>query len=233
MLKRIEPETIVGFVGHNKDLEFEREWKVRCVCKECNEGWMHKLEDSNIPIMGPLIDGHSRFLDKLQQWSIAVWSVKTSMVLDSATAPAISLFYTQEERNNLRESSLIPRGTLVWLGQFHGIRDVGAGASEITTGLPGKITFPTRISTFLLGCLVIQVATSHLAPEYSDRTIVIRSAEGPWDHLIVPCWPTHDASLYWPPVLAMNFGRTAIDFVTFSDRFNLGRDVPIPPKRRG
>jgi hypothetical protein len=230
VLKRVEPETIIGFIGHNKDLEFKREWKVRCVCKECNEGWMHKLEDANIPIMGPLIDGRSRLLDKVQQWSIAVWSVKTSMVLDSATAPAVSLFYTQEERYNLREFGLIPRGTLVWLGYFHAIHDVAAGASQIRTGLPDKVDFPTRISTFLLGSLVIQVTTSHLSPEYRDRTIVISSAERPWNYLIVPCWPTCDASVYWPPVMPLDLGGTTSDFSAFADRFNLGIDIPLPPK---
>ena len=222
----------MGFVGKHTGLEFEREFVVKTVCESCNTGWMHKLEDANIPILSHLIRGNSKFIDKLQQWSIAVWSIKTAMVLDSATAHAISLFYTQDERDKLRESSFIPERTSVWLGQFHGASDVGASTTEIKTGLPNTTLFPTRISTFLLGSLVVQVSTTHLAPEYSDRTIHIGCAEGPWEYLIAPCWPTRGVSIYWPPILAVNFSNTVLDWRRLADRFNLGRNVPLPTKIR-
>ena len=188
---------------------------------------MHKLEDANIPILGPLIDGHSRFLDGPQQWSIAVWSVKTCMVLDSATASATSFFYTQEERDALRESSTIPLRTTVWLGQFHGDRDVGANTSEIRTGMPNMSLFPARVSTFLLGCLVIQVTNVRLPSEYGKRTIIISATKGPWDYLLTRCWPADTGNVYWPPPLAMNFSGTIIDFRSVADRFNEGANVPL------
>jgi hypothetical protein len=140
-------------------------------------------------------------------------------------------FYTQQEREELKGSSTIPLRTFVLLGQFHGTRDVGASTTEIRTGLPNMSDFPVRISNFLLGSLVIQVVSAHLAPEYGDRPIGIGSAEGPWDHLLLRCWPADGRNIYWPPLLAMDFSRTIIDFRRVSDRFNLGKDVPIPPKR--
>jgi hypothetical protein len=239
ILKKIEPGKISGFIGHHKNLQFDREITVRTVCKPCNEGWMHKLECTNIPVMGPLIDDGSRFLDMPQLWSIAVWSLKTAMVMDSTTASVAPLFYTQEERDNLMESSTIPFRTLVWLGRFLGRSDIGASMSSIKATLDSDPTaprIPARITTFLLNCLVIQVMTAHPTAEHIHRTIRIRPAEGPWDDLVIPCWPTVGHNLYWPPALAFNFGHTLIGWQRFADRYNLGVNVPIPPKtesRRG
>lgn len=230
ILKLVEPEKIRGFIGHNTNLEIHRELKIRSVCKTCNEGWMSELETASIPLIGPLIEDKSKFIGIPQRRSIAVWSIKTSMMMDSTTASASPLFYTREERYNLKTSSAIPPRTNVWLGRFIGDRDIGASMSQIKTKLPDTVSFPAQITSFVLGCLVIQVATVHLAPEYDKRTIVIDSAKGPWTELIVPCWPTDTTNIYWPPVLAFNYSDTVLDFNRFADRFNLGVNVPITPK---
>ena len=231
LLERIKPGRIEGFIGHNKDLSFHAEWKVRSVCDACNHGWMSRMEATISPIIGPLIDDKSQFIDAPQQWSISAWAVKTAMVLDSAVSSALPLFYTQKECDDLKESSTIPFRTTVSLARFLGDGDIGASNSEIKVGDPKLGRFPARITTFLLNCLVIQVFTLHPTRIYGDRPILVGSTEGPWDHLIVPCWPTSGRRIYWPPPLAMDFSRTVLDFRTFADRFNLGREVPIPPKR--
>ncbi len=230
VLEKIKPTEIEGFIGYNTNLSFNAEWKVRTVCKSCNQGWMSNLEGTSCGILGPLIDDTSTFLNITQRWSVAVWSVKTAMILDSALSSALPLFYTQEERDKLMESSTIAPRTFIWLGRFLGSRDIGASTTEIKTGEPGMNIFPARVSTFLLNCLVIQVMTIHPTAEYGDRTILIRPAEGPWEHLTIGCWPTRGMNVYWPPVLAMNFGRGILDFRNFADRFNLGKDVPLPPR---
>ena len=231
MLRRIRPEKISGFIGHNKNLVAHRELMVRTVCKECNHGWMNLLEQANIPLLGPLIDDNSRFIDTPQQTTIAAWAVKTAMVLDSATARAStsSMFYTQEERTALWASSAIPSRTTVTLARFLGSQDIGVSNTHIRVR-GDKGVFPACITTFLLNCLVVQIVTLHPIAEYGNRTIVIGSAEGPWDHLIVSCWPASGRTIYWPPVLALDFSGTALNFYRFADRFNLGTEVPIPPR---
>jgi len=231
MLKRIRPDKISGFIGHNKNLVANRELTVRTVCEKCNHGWMNLLEQANIPLLGPLIDDNPRFIDMPQQMTIAAWAIKTAMVLDSATARASSssMFYTQEERIALKVSSSIPPRTTVTLARFLGSKDIGTSNTHIRVrGDMGA--FPACITTFLLNCLVIQIVTLHPIAEYANRTIVIGSAEGPWDHLIVSCWPANGRTIYWPPVLALDFSDTALNFYKFADRFNLGRELPIPPK---
>jgi hypothetical protein len=231
LLEKIKPTKVGGFIGHHKDLSFHAEWEVRTVCKDCNGGWMSAMETAVAPIIGPPVDDKSKFIDSPQQWTIAAWAVKTAMMLDSATARAStsSMFYTQEERDFLRVSFGIPPRTTVTLARFLGSRDIGASNSDIW--VRGDVgAFPARITTFLLNCVVIQVATIHPIAVYGNRSIVIGTTQGPWDHLMVPCWPTNGRTIYWPPALALDFSDTALSYYRFADRFNLGREVPITPK---
>ncbi|HEX8812933.1 MAG TPA: hypothetical protein VF742_13160, partial [Terracidiphilus sp.] len=43
---KVNPRTITGHIGHNRNLKFQREWQVRTVCRSCNEGWMSGMEDA-------------------------------------------------------------------------------------------------------------------------------------------------------------------------------------------
>jgi hypothetical protein len=235
ILKKVEPVKMVGFLGHNKNLVIEKEWIVKTICEPCNGGWMSKLETANTPLIGPPIDGRSKTLDQLQRMFVAAWSVKTAMMMDSTTKAARPLFYTQEERHALMASTALPPRTTVWLGRFLGNTNLGASAihlnvrEEVGLGL-----WPTRVTTFLIGHLVIQVvtvhihsATSYTSAEYRNRTIRIRCREGPWDEILVACWPPNGRNLYWPPVLAFHEGITAIDFLDLADRYTICREIPL------
>ncbi len=231
ILKKVRPGNIVGYIGHNRNLMFNAEWKVRTVCKSCNEGWMSALEVANTSLIGPPIDDISITLNEPQQWAIAAWSVKTAMVMDSTTVSARPLFYTQTERDELKSSSLTPRGTAVWLGRFLGRMCIGAASLDTTYKFPPRDDLcPGRITTLLLGSLVIQVMTVHIPPEYGDGRIRIDPAPGPWDHLLVTTWPTMGRNIYWPPVLAFDESDTLTDVSTLFSRWDLGTDVPLAPK---
>jgi len=233
ILKKVKPGKVTGFIGHNTNLTFTAEWKVRTVCKSCNEGWMSALEVANTPLIGPPIDDISITLSEPQQWAIAAWSVKTAMVMDSTTVAARPLFYTQTERDELKSSSLTPRGTAVWLGRFLGLRSIGAVSVDTKYRISGVDELcPGRITTFLLGALVIQVMTVHILPEYGDRRIRIDPAQGPWDHLLVTAWPTAGRKIYWPPILAFDDSGTLTDLSTLFDRWELGTQVPLAPKSK-
>jgi len=83
------------------------ELKIKCVCGFCNNGWMSSLESTNIPLLGSLIQDVSTPLDSAQQESIAVWIMKTAMVLDAVDTRTRTLFYTKEDRDKLRVASII------------------------------------------------------------------------------------------------------------------------------
>jgi hypothetical protein len=59
------------------------ELTVGTVCGTCNNGWMSAIESENIPIIGSMFQDLSVPLNKEQQTSVAVWAVKTAIVMDS------------------------------------------------------------------------------------------------------------------------------------------------------
>jgi hypothetical protein len=206
--KRIRQGTVRGFIGRNKDLKFDGPWQTRTVCRSCNNGWMHKLEDESIPIMEPMLLDKSRFLDAREQWVVSRWALKTAMVVDSTTvAPDRPIFYSVDQRRALKDAKEIPNRSFVWLG-----RDLSSGFAAASTGLSYEVA-PShdlqriveratgQVSTFLVGSLAIQVVTVSLPAKYSDGAIRLRPTKGPWDELLVPIWPPK-RNVYWPPILA-------------------------------
>ena len=55
----------------------------RCVCGNCNSGWMSKLEVEMKPIVESILDKQLRVLDASSQAVISVWAVKTAMALEA------------------------------------------------------------------------------------------------------------------------------------------------------
>ena len=74
------------------------ELKIKAVCKTCNAGWMSHLESTNIPLIGNLMRDLALSLDGLQQYNLAVWAVKMSMVGDFLARSHRPLFFDQVER---------------------------------------------------------------------------------------------------------------------------------------
>jgi hypothetical protein len=230
ILKRVPRALIRGDVGHHKDKTFGYEFTVKSVCSSCNTGWMHRLEDETIPMMAPMLSERPSFLDVVSQRTIAAWTLKTAMVLDSATiAKHRPLFYSRAERIALRESLRIPSRTFVWLG-----RSLELGLAAYSTGTYFTLLNPChpyslkesplgQVSTILVRNLAIQVMTVHAPAEYSDGAIDIRTPEGPWDHLLVSIWPP-SRQRYWPPALAFHDTIPLLDFDTLTNRWKMGNE---------
>jgi hypothetical protein len=53
---------------------------VRCVCADCNNGWMSELEDEVKPVLTPLLKNHRTTLTRDDQILLATWATKTGLV---------------------------------------------------------------------------------------------------------------------------------------------------------
>jgi len=49
------------------------------VCMDCNNGWMHDLEDDTKPILTPMIEGKARGLSVADQRVLFAWAAKTAL----------------------------------------------------------------------------------------------------------------------------------------------------------
>jgi alpha/beta hydrolase fold len=66
---------------------------VKDLCRSCNNGWMSRLEGEAKPVVECLLDSDISVIDTLAQSTLAVWAVKTAMVLEALTASQ-SWFYS-------------------------------------------------------------------------------------------------------------------------------------------
>jgi hypothetical protein len=187
---------------------------------------MSRLEDINIPLIGPRLDDKSAFLDDAEQRAISAWAVKTAMVLDSATMGVKPLFYSQQERDDMRLSTEIPPRTSVWLARYLGRNTIGCGSLETKHRGPLGI-YHGRISTFIVGCLALQVMTVHLPiAEDNHGPIRIDPAPGPWGEILIASWPPR-RRIYWPPILAFDDSNTIVHRDRLADRWQGGVEIPL------
>jgi hypothetical protein len=72
---------------------------MKCVCSQCNNGWMHDLEQRSIPVLGAMLHDIATPLDSEQQATLALWSLKTAIVVEAAK-PSDDRHFMQPERSN-------------------------------------------------------------------------------------------------------------------------------------
>lgn len=64
--------------------------QTKCVCKDCNHGWMSRLEEAAKPLLAPAITrAHPCAFDLRAQWIAAQWAVKTCYVSQSLGAEGL------------------------------------------------------------------------------------------------------------------------------------------------
>jgi hypothetical protein len=80
---------------------------VRAVCKDCNEGWMERLEEAVEPVLLGLIQGQPGHLDRSDLEIVTRWVAKTAFVMERMdTSPNAA---GEDQRRAVMEGSLPPR----------------------------------------------------------------------------------------------------------------------------
>jgi hypothetical protein len=177
--------------------------KTRCVCTDCNLGWMSKLEGKARPILGPLMEDIHLLLDRDQKLTIARWSIKTAMTMTALNRKQRESFYDRDERFRFRESWTFPRHTRVWLGRYGGSNEGGM------FGIDGWDKNPKHpevthfyITTILFKYVIIQVLSIHAWDYFEGSTIAIPTFSGPWKDSLLDLSATEN--LFWPPPLSFS-----------------------------
>ena len=191
------------------------ERKFKCVCTDCNEGWMSDLETESRPLIGAMLNSVSIVLDSAAQRQAAIWATKCAMVSDAIVKQDRSLCFNQDQRERLRITGSMPSSTTIWMGRFckRSLAYFGTDVWLTHKGVPkaGR----GSISTFVVGHLVFQIATLTEAPKDAQGPIRVETKNGPWTDTLVSIWPIVDTvSVVWPP---------RISFTNDGGRFTIGR----------
>lgn len=193
--------------------------EVRHVCNRCNNGWMSALESQAKPLLESMLDGFRVGLDMAEQATVALWTLKTVMVLESFE-PKEKMKFTQAERLQLRCFSVIPYRTVVWLARSLDPWQISSSKTEHADAV-GKKSASAHSTTLAFGLLAIQVLTLRLSADISTTTSVTTDVRmGPWEEATTRIWPANRDAAVWPPRIGLQ-GEAGV--VALAERFRTSK----------
>ena len=176
---------------------------------------MSRLESAAQRFMQPMLTGDRTVLDAEGQSTVAVWSVKTAMVLE-ALDDADLRAYSQYERERLRELGEIPWRTSVWVGAAAEPSHFMSTKNRHLDAAGGTSISGVSI-TMAFAHIVLQVLTIRLPADVGPATQVTANVRsGPWHEVTSPLWPLPSTPTNWPPRLGLN-GESGLNLL--ADRF--------------
>jgi len=190
----------------------------KCVCRDCNSGWMSELEVIARPVILPLIEGTAKRITLSQQIKIIAWITKCAMIFDEMSG---AHFFEHQECVQFRKDLITPVDhTEVWLGYYSG-QHLG-GYTHHGTGSNNAPPTPNKsyVQTMAFGRMVLQlIAIKPLIP-VDVPVLRLKVRNGKWDHVTLRL-ATYQIPIRWPP--KHSFDDSSCTIQDFADRFGLQR----------
>lgn len=143
-------------------------WRVKAVCKTCNNGWMSDLEGAaKDALFEAAFDMRDRLLSRDAQRTLAVWALKTAMMAEhtnGASRRGIPLAEYEQVWEHREPSSSVR----IWLASYIGARAVALalpfGLDVGVDRLPSRERGERNVwgSTILFGRVVFQIVGSNV-----------------------------------------------------------------------
>jgi hypothetical protein len=178
------------------------EVRIGWFCEKCNTGWMSQLEKRAKPVITCLLDHPTCTLDVHDRKTLALWAVKTAMVLEAVKGPEQCLFSDLERCLLSHKRDQIPPFTFVWIAKLidsAGLSSEGRILSTATTSNRAAVT------TLAFDCLTFQVRKVVPSTTLDPATnITIEQREGPWDQVLLQIWPQPPELVHWPAPMGLH-----------------------------
>jgi hypothetical protein len=172
------------------------------ICRRCNSGWMERIESATRPILTPPIQGTGVVLGAEDARGLAVWSLKTAMVIDLLTRSPDS-FFTANERNAMRTTAdLLPAGVLgIWMAAVDGVNHV-ASAIDYRVAFSSSTDTSAELGsgycvTLSVGHVAFQVFAIRNFPD--PRFTGLPFSEAVWEAAQLKLFPFDAVEVRWPP----------------------------------
>jgi hypothetical protein len=196
---------------------------INTVCHTCNNTWMSRLEEKNIPAVGDMLENKPTAIDAGRQRLLTEWAVKTAMVLDSIkNRHGNEKFYTRAECIALCRTQTIQTGTRIWIGALTESH-LGAFGTDFTLYGGDKTRIGTGISnTVIVGNFAVQVVTIHLKSHHDIREV--QPKPGDWANSLIQLYPKAHKNVKWPPQVSFTNGGPQ-GVAHLMDRWRMGEKV--------
>lgn len=177
--------------------------RVKRLCKNCNNGWMSRLESVAKPLFESILDQQFTAIDPSTQVILARWATKTAMVLEAIDSNR-TWFYDEAERLIMCKTQTIPERTSVWIANCVNYPNIYGAAKDLWTS-PNNTGAHAFVTTMGFGSLALQVVTIKVPPKIPAHvTLTYDVSEGPWDQTLAQVWPANQKTLSWPPRYGLN-----------------------------
>jgi hypothetical protein len=167
---------------------------IRAVCKDCNNGWMKRSEDTVAPLIEPMIKGQPAQLTVDQQLAVATWAAMKTAVFEYVWS--VDTILTTADREIIRTQDRPPASVQVRLAAIESdgtpLRARGVGYMDNRTG--EKII----CLTLTIGCLAVQVFGGPAAGTHGLQTSSAPRADR------IRIFPPATNTVRWPPRVALN-----------------------------
>lgn len=180
--------------------EYTLDEKMGIACKlKCNSGWMNDLEGKVKPFLEAMATTDMTLsLDLQQRSDLAVWIVKTAMVVEYADSGTKSFpGFSVPEREYLKNYWRPPTGTRIWIFRSIGVRPaVFHGQLHLAGGgSTGGILVSAYSLTFLAGQFGFQLVRCGIR-DWPTKSLLTVNDE--WDDALIPLTPETGKSVTWP-----------------------------------
>lgn len=174
--------------------------RLQVVCRECNNGWMGKLQERTKPLLLPLLTGEITVLDANQQQILAAWVAMFVMVAEYFDPWKVVTLLS--ERKVLMNENRAPPNWNIWFGDL----DQDSKWPSLLTHFAVPISAPehvpeimdngfprpnTQTMTFRVGRLYVHVRSS--------VTDIFENWRFARPELLAQIWPIRRNLVAWPP----------------------------------
>lgn len=179
--------------------------RVKCVCGDCNGGWMKDLVDQSKPIVERLVKGEKCRISPEEQKVIAAWISIAVIVSELDRKGEVTI--PPDQRDRLWKTGQAPERWKIWIGDYERSKPDSywihcrlpiTNDKSTLKGTEGPAN--TQTTTYALGRLFVYAISSEVLGEGLDLEFQGRNASMLWK-----IWPTNaNYSFLWPPPTTMN-----------------------------
>jgi hypothetical protein len=175
--------------------------RVRCVCQNCNNGWMSGIVDAAKPVLIPLIRGNPFRLAAAARSKLAAWIATSVIVSEFENREHVTI--PRHHRDWLWTTHTAPPDWKIWLGDYkrgtwlphwlhHRFSVTGPDERPPAKGEEGPLN--TQTTTYVVGQLYVHVISSAVSGGALDWQFQGRDRA-----ILRPIWPDSPYGFAWPP----------------------------------
>ena len=173
--------------------------RAKCVCRDCNQGWMSQIEGDAQALIRPMIMGQRVTLDTFAQKKVATWVALRALVSRHINEPVIPA--DEEWLNDFYRHRSPPETCYQWIIAYDGTQPFYYAGNDITVAIePGNPIDPDDTPHGILMTLAIGY--------FAAKVLWVRKGEPnkPAPPGLLRIWPPSSAPVLWPQKILDNRG---------------------------